>query len=59
MKKISVTRCAQRLYESDEGLFIRIDITNESKHMAKHLQDYQKNMETTSELSLISYVALD
>ena len=59
MKKISVIQCAQRLYASDEGLFIRIGIANGSIHMVKHLQDYQKNMETKSELSLISFVALE
>ena len=49
-KKLAIKRCVQKLYESDESLFSRIDKANRLIHMTKQLQDYilRRILKTTS-----------
>lgn len=54
----SIKKCEFDLYETQEGIFLRIDQSNITASMAKVLLQHEHHQtQTTSELSLISFVA--
>jgi hypothetical protein len=55
----SSLQCGQRIYEVNEGLFIRIDEVNSTLKLRQKLNQRWNPMRTTNEVALISFVAHD
>ena len=56
-KRKLIYKCGYDLYETDEGIFIRIDQSNITAAMAKRLRHIDHPIRTTSDIPLISFVA--
>ena len=56
-KRIPIYQCGYDLYETNEGIFIRIDQANITAAMAKRLRYGDHPVRTTSDIPLISFVA--
>ena len=56
-KRIPIYKCGYDLYETNEGIFIRIDQANLTAAMAKRLRHGDHPVRTTSDIPLISFVA--
>ena len=56
-KRIPIYQCGYDLYETNEGIFIRIDQANITAAMAKRLRHGDHPVRTTSDIPLISFVA--
>ena len=52
-----IQKCGFHLYETNEGIFIRIDQANITAAMAKRLRHGDHPLRTTSDIPLISFVA--
>jgi hypothetical protein len=55
----SSLQCGQRIYEVNEGLFIRIDEINSTLKLRQKLNQRWNPIRTTNEVALISFVAHD
>jgi hypothetical protein len=54
----TINKCGMELYETQEGIYLRIDQVNITASMAKVLFQHEHHpIQTTNELALISYVA--